>query len=385
MTNLRLISILVFLPILCMGQTTAVDSLLNLLGSKPESEHTDLYNQLYDIYFDEENIHEAISYSHKAFALAQKHNNMEGQYYSLVNIATAHRQIGNPDSTIFFNKKAVKIAREMDNKMFIARANNNLGIAYSDINAYEKTLSCYFASLKIIEDTLPNISWEKNLKYESIILNNIGTVYSKLGNSTQELEYFEKSLKIREQQNNRPGMASCYQNLGTLYEKHKDYGHALELYEKALEIRKDLGNEGHIAELVMNIGILNMNMIMYDLAEQKLKASIAIFERLGEIHLLSYAFHSLATLYLKMDRPDDAYPYIISGIELTKESGNRSDRAKLFSKLSEYYTKKNNYKKAFESQQKQIALKDSIFNSELTGAEVPIGRESPNTTENASV
>jgi len=366
MTNFLLSCILVFIPLFSIGQTIAVDSLLNLLESKPEIEHTELYNQLYDIYHAEENIHEAISSSHKALAMAQKYNSMKDQYYSLVNIATGHDEIGNHDSSIFFNKKAIKVAKEMDNKMFIARANNNLGNAYSHISAIEKTLSCYFVSLKIIEDTLPNISWAKNLKYKSIILNNIGLVYSKLGNTTHELEYLEKSLKIREQQNNRPGMATCYQNLGTVYEKQKDYDHALELYEKALEIREDLGNEGHIAEVIMNIGILNSNMLKYDVAEQKLKASIDIFKRQGDMHFLSYAYQSLANLYLKMNKPDDAYPNIISGIELTKETGNMSHQASLLSKLSEYYTKKNNHKKALETQKKQIVLKDSIFNSELT-------------------
>ncbi len=346
MVSFRLVCVLLFISVFCMGQSTRQeDSLINLLKTTPHSQHASIYNELFYLNYNGEKVEKAIGFSHKALALAKKYDDLDEEYIALLNVADGNRETGNSDSAIIFGKEALTLALTMENKLYIARANNNLGNSYTNVNDFEKTLLCYFTSLKIIEDTLPNITWEKNLRYESLILNNIGAVYSSLGDLDNSVKYIELSLKIRQQQNNIPGMATCYQNLGLLNEKKKDYGQALELYTKAIEIRQSLGNEGHVAELLMNIGIL-MGITGKPIpGAEKLKEAIDIFSRLGDKYFLSYSYHSLANLYLEMDFPGKAYPYIIKGIDLAKEIENKSDEAKSYSLLSQYYTQKNKYEK----------------------------------------
>ncbi|CAF4817809.1 unnamed protein product, partial [Rotaria socialis] len=54
------------------------------------------------------------------------------------------------------------------------------------------------------------------------------------------LEYYEKSLKIREKAlpPTHPDLATSYNNIGQLYEGMEEYSKALPLLEKALSIKQ---------------------------------------------------------------------------------------------------------------------------------------------------
>jgi tetratricopeptide (TPR) repeat protein/DNA-binding CsgD family transcriptional regulator len=349
-----------------LGQSTQQDSLLNLLETKPQSEHAFLYNELSSIKTGEEKFKESTGLAHKALKLAKEFENFEEEYYALTNIAYNHLDVGEIDTSIFYGKEALRIARQIGKPALIARVYNHLGNAYLRIPIFDKALSSYLASLKIVEDTLPNTSWEKNQSYNSLILNNIGTVYNKLGQTEKALDFFNKSLKIRRQQNDLSGIATCLQNIGIIHEQNEDFDSTLLLYNEALKIRKKLNQQSYIAELLMNIGIVSIETKQYDLAETKLKKAIQIFKKTESKRLLSFAYQNMAKLYMKMNKPEFAYPFILKSIKISELHSYRVYERDAYILLSEYFALKKNYKQAWESQKKQIVLSDSIFNSEMT-------------------
>ncbi|MCB0408777.1 MAG: tetratricopeptide repeat protein, partial [Flavobacteriales bacterium] len=78
-------------------------------------------------------------------------------------------------------------------------------------------------SLSIIKKALKNNVSEKErfslLKSKALALNNIGYIYDNKGDIPKALEYFHESLKIKEEINDKQGIASSYNNIGMLYSK----------------------------------------------------------------------------------------------------------------------------------------------------------------------
>ena len=69
-------------------------------------------------------------------------------------------------------------------------------------------------------------------------LNNLGTVYQRLGNCEKALKNYERALKGKEglMGKNRPDTLDTVMNIANVYAGDlKDYGKAEELYERVLE------------------------------------------------------------------------------------------------------------------------------------------------------
>lgn len=63
-------------------------------------------------------------------------------------------------------------------------------------------------------------------------------MYYNLGEHKKALEFYTKSLEIRQQTlpENHPGIADSYYNIGVVYKRLKDYENALLSFTKAKEI-----------------------------------------------------------------------------------------------------------------------------------------------------
>jgi tetratricopeptide (TPR) repeat protein len=87
---------------------------------------------------------------------------------------------------------------------------------------------------------------EKDRELEAHLSNDLGTIYSVLGNS-HALEYQEKSLVIRQElfSEQHPDTATSFNNVGGIYRELGDHQRALEYSEKALAIQQELFGERH--------------------------------------------------------------------------------------------------------------------------------------------
>jgi tetratricopeptide (TPR) repeat protein len=68
--------------------------------------------------------------------------------------------------------------------------------------------------------------------------NNIGNVYSKMGDYSEALSYNQKALEIYQKTlpQNHPSLATSYNNIGLMYDTMSDYSKALSSFEKSFEI-----------------------------------------------------------------------------------------------------------------------------------------------------
>jgi len=126
-----------------------------------------------------------------------------------------------PVKAIGYTREALALATEIDDKKGMAASYNNLGVAYRNQGALDKSLEYYLISLKIYTelDNKEGIATTKN---------NIGNIYSFKRDFSQAMKYFEESHKQFVELGDQTKIIGSMNNMGNL---HND----LQLYEQALQ------------------------------------------------------------------------------------------------------------------------------------------------------
>lgn len=149
----------------------------------------------------------------------------------------------------------------------------------------------------------------------SIILNDLGLLSSKLGFFEKAEEFYQSSLKIREEiyGENHVNTAQIYNNLGLLYKNMDLFDKAELFYMKASIISIKLFGETHkdTATSFNNLAGLFFKKSDFEKAEGCYLKSIKILEEIfGEKNEnTALIYNNLGALYGKMNRKEDAIVY----------------------------------------------------------------------------
>lgn len=234
--------------------------------------------------------------------------------------AKAHASAAFKGKTLDFQVRAVELMEQYwDSKVDLARACNNVGIAFSSFGDHRRALEYDHKALAIRERVLPpdhpdlvtsygNVGstygalgdHEKALEYKLMALeirekvlppdhpdlatsyNNLGYTYGKLGNRNKQLEYYRKALEIRERvlPPDDPDLATSYNNLGYTYGKLGDRDKELEYYRKALDIQERVLSRNHpwIAASCSNIAFVYAEQQQYETALGWMRRALEIAE-----------------------------------------------------------------------------------------------------------
>jgi tetratricopeptide (TPR) repeat protein len=125
----------------------------------------------------------------------------------------------NPDTAIMLAEQEVKLANSLQDekgKKWVAKAFNTIGIAFNNKGNYPKAIEYYLKTLKLKEE----IGDKRGI---GACYGNIGIVYKNQSNYPKALEYLLKTLKIMEEIKNKQGEGLCYNNIGIVYKEEFNY------------------------------------------------------------------------------------------------------------------------------------------------------------------
>ena len=109
----------------------------------------------------------------------------------------------------------------------------------------------------------------------------LGIVAQERGSYDEALDWYRKSLAIKEELGDRSGMARSYHQLGNVSYLRGSYDEALDWYRKSLAIKEELGNRSGMAISYHQLGMVAEERGSYDEALDWYRQSLAILEELG--------------------------------------------------------------------------------------------------------
>jgi len=302
-----------------------------------------IYNSIGSIHFAQGNFNEAIQNYEEAKRLRIEQGNSLRAAHMDINIANSYFYLAKYDLAIEYYQKALPVCEQYKYSQGIAAVYNGMATIYLTQEIYDKALENHFKKLEINRQM-------GDQREVGNTLNNIGIVYSREATDSlnilfgpyyqdsviieksdkylrifsQALDYFQQSLAIREQINDRPGLAKTLNNIGNSYLYSGKLDMARDYFERSLTVSEELNDANEIANSLLRIG----------------------------------------TIYNYKGQYDRALNYLNQSLGFALELDIKETIRDIYENLSEVYARINNYQKALEYYKLRSAIKDTINRKE---------------------
>lgn len=224
---------------------------------------------------------QAIEILNRAESIAETHQLTEQLAGTAANKANINLSLGDYDLAMESYQQALQLYKTLDDSLRVGLMTMNIGLVYWKWNKNE-------LALEMLHEAENMFSLLNNQAELGRLYNNIGKIYYQdVKDTTKALDYYERSLAIRESLGNQLGMSIVLANIGSVYGDRGKISEAFEYFNRALRISETIGYlEGIVlTKYYMSLGLQKTG---------KFKASNLLLDTclmISKAHGLSYYYN----------------------------------------------------------------------------------------------
>ena len=252
-------------------------------------------------------------------------------------------------------EEALKLYREAGDRRQEATTLNNIGGVYSDLGEKQKALEYYNQSLPLFRAV-------GDRGGESATLNNIRGVYLDLGEKQKALEYYSQSLLMKPAVGDRSGEAITLNNYRGVYLDLGEQQKALEYYNQSLPLLRATGDRSGEASTLTGIGSVYSQLGEKQKALDYFSQSLPLLRAVGDRRGEAITLNNIGTVYSQLGEKQKALDYFSQSLPLSRAVGNRSGEATTLTNIGNVYLDLGEKQKALEYYSQSLSL------SRATGA-----------------
>ncbi|MEG5170870.1 CHAT domain-containing tetratricopeptide repeat protein [Microcoleus sp. B3-D7] len=246
-------------------------------------------------------------------------------------------------------QEALKLYRAGGNRRREGLTLNNIGNIYSVLGEKQKALEYYSQSLPLYRAV-------GNRGGEAVTLNNIGQVYSDLGERQKALEYYSQSLPLSRAVGNRRGESVTLNNIGQVYSKLGEKQKALEYYNLSLPLSRAVGDRRQEATTLHNIGSAYSELGERQKALEYLGQSLPLFRAVGDRRGEASTLNNIGAVYSVLGEKQKELEYYSQSLLLRRAVGDRRGEATTLTNLGAVYSALGEQQKALEYYSQSLPL-----------------------------
>lgn len=304
----------------------------------------------------------ALKIGFRAVRLALKLDYLSGHTRSLLTVGKAYYRLSKYKKALEYFTATHTKATERKQDPEASDALYFSGRVYFEWGDYDQSLQYFFNALSLgekIRDTMRIAS----------TLNSIGDVYEVSGNLSKALRYYRRSLKHFLKINHQEGIAATYNHLGMVYYKKEELDQALRFYNQAMVLYRQMKDEQGMALTFRHTGDIEYSRQEYSKSLTSYFRALQREQKAGNTTGTAVNFNSIARSYAAMKQYDRAVFYYEKAIA-SAGTGNASEQLmQAYQGLATSFAQVNDFRKAFNMQQKYLAVRDSV-SSQLTIKEI---------------
>ena len=346
----------------CLSQTKEQDSLvMQFAFQKLDSTKVDTSIQLIKSFYNTKDFQKALGYiaqTEKLSTTLQYHSaTAEIKYYK----ALIYSQRDDYYNALDNYNASLRLFRQMQDSLGIAKVNNSLGLIEIKRGNYGKGLRYSLSAIEIFE--------RKNLRSElSSAYNNLSEAYFNTNQVDKSLEFNLKALQIREQLRDSSGIKTSTKNIAILYSMRKEHRKAIEYYEKLLNFL-DVSKEGDQiirGDVLPRIGDQYLQFNDYEKSASYLLQGLRLNRRTNNKLGILKSLNSLANLNFKQRKVRLAEVQLNEAYALTNQVKNDEQLLKNYKLRVAIDSTNGNFKSAFKWQADYHALKNKLDEEKAT-------------------
>ncbi|MBI5293991.1 MAG: tetratricopeptide repeat protein [Chloroflexi bacterium] len=231
-------------------------------------------------------------------------------------LGLTYTRIGKVKEAINFYQQGLNMAQEDKDRRWESVFLGNIGSAHYSLSDIKKSISFFEQRLGITE----NFS---DRRLQAFDLENLGSAYVALGEPQKAIKLHEQALSINYEFKNRRGEGNTLGNLGNAYYFLGEINKAIKCQEQALVIRREIHDRRGEGNALSNLGssyaVLGNIQKSLSLCELSLEIAREIGDKRGE----GMALNNLADKYAKMGKKIESLECYEKGLECAQETGNK--------------------------------------------------------------
>ncbi|MBI1835700.1 MAG: tetratricopeptide repeat protein [Flavobacteriia bacterium] len=253
----------------------------------------------------------------------------------------------------------IKYCEKIGNRKEIASAYETLGIIYSDLGDFKKSINYYHKALLLIDST------KQSKIYYSILLN-IGTTLMDASNYHDAKIYLSKSLTYF--QKTKPlsysHLIASYTNLAITYQNLHQLNKAYSSNLKAINIAEKHHLLDQFCGPLINMGDILLEQKKYHEAYQSYKDAQFYFDKLKDKRGYYQAIIGISNVLIQTSKQEKAIPLLLEAKTYFTKINDFKDITICYKMLSQTYAQTKNYKLAYYNKKSEL-----IFQTQLTNQE----------------
>ncbi len=235
--------------------------------------------------------------SYTQLSYLEKRFKEEGDYYNRIDAINSMGHIKfdqyQPDSGLFYYRKALDLAIENNSSFQRAYILNNIGLFELDEGMMDEALQDFKEAYKYAVES-------REIRLESTLATNIGLMFMRLDSLSEAVKHFNMLLVSAKEANAPVPLGTAYINLGTVHIEKADYRAAQLYYDSALTQMRISDDSLLICKMYNAIGNLQTKKGQYQQTLMYADSALGVASRFGVLRdemlahlLMSNAWDSL--------------------------------------------------------------------------------------------
>lgn len=223
-----------------------------------------------------------------SLSLYEANNDFSGVAKCYNSLALLYQRMNRQQDALLFFLKASRLNEQLGAHLNLSKNYRNLGRFYYFQKNYDKSLKYFNMAKNILPEPIEAMSL-------AIIYSGLGSIYSNDGFAGFDLELaqsqYYSALALFQDARDSSNIALGYNNLGLVFEQSKKHQQAVNYYQKSLDIKELLGNKKGILVTCLNIGNVLKKDGDYERSLNYYEKGILLAKELNDelnyLHLLS--------------------------------------------------------------------------------------------------
>jgi tetratricopeptide (TPR) repeat protein len=248
-----------------------------------------------------------------------------------------------------------------------AAALHNLGMIHYDQGRYDEAVTKYQKSLKMKEEL-------EDKRGIASTLHELGNVYCIQGRYDEAVTKYQESLKINKELGNRSGVSNTLGQIGMIHQDQGRYEEAVTMYQESLKIAEELGDRSGIAITLHQLGMIHHDQGRYAEAVAKYQESLEIQEEIGNRRGIAETLHQLGNIHHVQGRYEEAIAKYLKSRKISEELGDKRLIASTLGQMGRIFQTQGNYREALRNYLNAFAIFYELNspNKDLAGQNIMI-------------
>lgn len=262
------------------------------------------------------------------------------------------------DATIQLSRWGLELAKAENDKVNQGDFLRYIGLSYGKKGKIDSASVYYYQALPLLEKS-------GNSEKLGLLYDDMARMYRKLKQPKRALEFYDKALKLYEDENDLEGIARINNESGVVFrDDFQNYKEANIRFEKSLRIQQQRNDSVGIGYALEFLGYNQLLIKDYKKSENYLKQALEIRKKLDDDFALMLNYTALGEFYKETKLHQLSNEYFEQSNALARKIKFTDIQKYNYEQITGNYEAVGNYQKAFESLKSFNVLNDSLYTAQ---------------------